>query len=102
VESLSERSERVDRDAVMAKTEPHATWSKNLKFYLLVQYAMRNLFGFRTTQQAWEHLLIGAYEGKRFPDGRIIKQGVAPSEVIEMAKADAERWKAGGAKADFL
>lgn len=82
---------------------PHGVWPKNLKWFLLVRYATRHLFpSFRTHQVSWERLLVSNYEGDRFQDGKIIKQGVSPIDVFDLAVADADKWKAEGAKAEFL
>lgn len=86
-----------------ARVEDHTTWGKTLKWFLLVRYATRHLFpAWRTTQASWQRLLTTNYEGERFPDRTIIKQGVAPGDVFELGVADSEKWKADGAKAEFL
>lgn len=103
METQSGKSERVGPDLGVQKSPPHGTWPKAMKWFLLVRLAKRHLFpSFRTTQASWELLLITNYEGGRFPEGGIIPQGVAPDKVFELAKADAEKWKAEGSKADFL
>lgn len=74
-----------------------------MKWFLIMRYATRQLFPkWRSTQASWELLLITSYEGGRFPEGGNIPQGVGPDKVFELAKSDAEKWKAEGSKADFL
>jgi hypothetical protein len=103
VETQSGRSERVGRDLTPAKASPHETWPKVLKWFLIMRYATRHLFpSWRSNQNSWELLLTTNYEGGRFPEGRTIPHGVDPKLVFEMAKADAEKWKGEGSKADFL
>lgn len=103
MEIQSGRSKRVDRDLTVAKAPPHGTWPKALKSFLLIRYATRHLFPrFRTTQASWELLLTTNYENGRYPGGRMIQMGVNPSEVFDLAVSDAEKWKADGAKAEFL
>lgn len=93
----------MNRESVLCRAPPHETWPKNLKWFLLVRFATRTLFPrFRTHQASWELLLTTNYEGGRFPDRTIIKQGVSPEKVFDMGVADAEKWKAEGAKAEFL
>jgi hypothetical protein len=68
-----------------------------------MRQAKKHLFpDWRSTQASWELLLITNYEGSRFPDGRMIPRGVDPKLVFELAKAEAEKWKAEGSKGDFL
>ena len=87
----------------MAKASPHETWPKVLKWFLIMRYATRHLFpSWRTNQRSWELLLTTSYEGGRYANGRIIKMGVDPGDVYELAVADAEKWKTEGSKAAFL
>jgi hypothetical protein len=85
-------------------TPLHGDWPHDLKVFLLLRYAGRNLFSpnLRTVQDSWELLLISNYEGGRFPSGRIIKQGVAPDDVFALAVKEAEEWKLAGAVTEFL
>lgn len=95
--------ERISREEVVARSPPHATWPKVVKWFLIMRFATKHLFpSWRSTQASWELLLITSYEGGRFPDGRFIPRGVNPELVFELVKADAEKWKAEGSKADFL
>lgn len=103
METQSGRSERVGPDLTPAKASPHETWPKVLKWFLIMRYASRLLFPkWRSTQASWELLLITSYEGGRFAEGGIIPQGVGPDKVFGLAKADAEKWKAEGSRAEFL
>lgn len=96
---------RVCRRCGTAKVTPlHGEWPHDVKVFLLLQYAARHLFSpnLRTIQDSWELLLTSNYEGGRFPNGRIIKQGVSPDDVFDLAVKEAEEWKLAGAATEFL
>ena len=85
-------------------TPRHQEWPQALKTFLLLQYAARNLFApsLRPIQTTWELLLVSNFEGGRFPNGKIIKQGVSPDDVFALAMQQAEEWKLAGATTAFL